>query len=121
MHDHYGFMNTFNETTHVLPEDRGSGRYDGSANTCPYPNTSEKKKQGTVYVVSGSAGALEPQKPDLGLTRLWSRGTTQKFIGGSFYMEVEDNRLDAKFLFNIANSPGFLHHCGSVHDDERCK
>jgi len=27
-------------------------------------------------------------------------GSIQKTIGGSFYMEVEDNRLDAKFLRN---------------------
>ncbi len=100
LHDHYGYMSEFTVPTKVFPEDRGSGRYDGSPNTCPYKNTSEKEKQGTVYVVSGSSGALEPTAPNLGLHPAMVPGTTQKLMGGSFYMEVEDNRLDAKFLLS---------------------
>ncbi|WP_425423188.1 metallophosphoesterase family protein [Spirosoma spitsbergense] len=108
LHDHRGAMSEFamNPSAFRFPEDNGSGRYDGSSSSCPYKNTSEKKKQGTVYVVSGSSGALEPQKPDLGIHSAMVPGTTQKLIGGSFFMEVEDNRLDAKFLLNVANSPG---------------
>ena len=121
LHDHQGAMNTFNEATNVFPEDRGSGRYDGSPNTCPYKNTSEKKKQGTVYVVSGSSGQLEPQKPELTPhPAMVIGGTSHKNKGGSFYMEVEDNRLDAKFIYNISQEAGGLYTIeDQVHNDER--
>jgi hypothetical protein len=103
IHDQTGPMSDFtnNPSAYRYPEDNSSGRYDGSANSCLYKNTSEKKKQGTVYVVSGSAGALE-HNGSLGNHPVMV--STQKLIGGSFFMEVEDNRLDAKFLENKSPS-----------------
>ncbi|QHV94814.1 purple acid phosphatase family protein [Spirosoma endbachense] len=103
IHDQTGPMSDFtnNPSAYRYPEDNSSGRYDGSANSCLYKNTSEKKKQGTVYVVSGSAGALE-HNASLGNHPVMV--STQKLIGGSFFMEVEDNRLDAKFLENKSPS-----------------
>ncbi|MBD2702388.1 metallophosphoesterase family protein [Spirosoma sp. BT702] len=84
--------------------DESNGRYDGSGGSCPYKKTAEKKKQGTVYVVSGSAGALEKIA---GLGNHPAMVYTQKDIGGSFYFEVEDNRLDAKFLQNLNTNPPY--------------
>ncbi len=103
IHDQTGPMSDFvaNPSAYRFAEDNSSGRYDGSANSCLYKNTSEKKKQGTVYVVSGSAGALD-HNAALGNHAVMV--STQKLIGGSFFMEVEDNRLDAKFLQNQAPS-----------------
>lgn len=97
IHDQYGPMADFvsSPSAYRFPEDNTTGRYDGSPNSCLYKNTSEKKKQGTVYVVSGSAGALE-HNAALGDHPVMV--ATQKLVGGSFYFEVEDNRLDAKFI-----------------------
>ncbi|GAB3995386.1 hypothetical protein GCM10028807_35390 [Spirosoma daeguense] len=86
-----------NPSAFRFPGDDSNGRYDGSGGSCPYKKTSEKKKQGTVYIVAGSAGALEKIA---GLGNHPAMVYTQKDIGGSFYFDVEDNRLDAKFLQN---------------------
>ncbi|GAB4032749.1 purple acid phosphatase family protein [Spirosoma gilvum] len=97
LHDQYGPMSDFtaNQSAYIYPEDRGSGRYDGSSNSCAYKNTSAKKKQGTVYVLAGSAGALG-YNPALNPHPVMA--STQRTPGGALYFEVEDNRLDAKFI-----------------------
>ncbi|MBO0938536.1 metallophosphoesterase family protein [Fibrella sp. HMF5335] len=104
IHDHRGPMAEFaaNPANFRYPADASSGRYDGSANSCPYLRKSGKQKQGTVYVVSGSAGQLG-HNAALGNHPVMA--FTEKNVGGSFYMEVEDNRLDAKFI--QANAPTF--------------
>ncbi|GAB4023853.1 hypothetical protein GCM10028773_43070 [Spirosoma koreense] len=103
LHDQYGFMSDFvaNPTAYRFSDDTGSGRYDGSTNSCPYKNTSGKKKQGTVYVVSGSSGAL-------GSTSLSQHPVMLSDIrdkGGSLYFEIEDNRLDARFIQQGTSTP----------------
>jgi acid phosphatase type 7 len=97
IHDHYGPMNDFatNPTAYRYAADAGSGRYDGSAGSCPYTKRGDKSKQSTVYVVSGSAGQ---RNFIAGLGNHPVMAFTQKDLGGSFYMDVEDNRLDAKFI-----------------------
>lgn len=97
LHDQYGPPSDFtaNPGAYRFPEDNGTGRYDGSDNSCTYKSTSEKKKQGTVYVVAGSSGALG-YNPTLEVHPVMV--STQRLAGGSFYFEVEDNRLDAKFI-----------------------
>ncbi|MBO0931322.1 purple acid phosphatase family protein [Fibrella aquatilis] len=104
IHDHRGPMAEFaaSPANFRYPADASSGRYDGSANSCPYLRKSAKQKQGTVYVVSGSAGQLGKIA---GLGNHPVMAFTEKNVGGSFYMEVEDNRLDAKFI--QANAPSF--------------
>ncbi len=104
IHDQRGPMANFAATpaAYRYPTDASSGRYDGSANSCPYLRKSAKQKQGTVYVVSGSAGQLS-HIAALGNHPVMA--FTEKNVGGSFYMEVEDNRLDAKFI--QANAPSF--------------
>lgn len=102
LHDQYGPMSEFaaNPGNYRFAGDESSGRYDGSPNSCAYKNTSAKAKQGTVYVVSGSAGQLGGG--NLGLHPVMAY--TQKQRGGSFYLDIEDNRLDARFL--QTSSPG---------------
>ncbi|MVM37462.1 metallophosphoesterase [Spirosoma sp. HMF3257] len=97
LHDQYGPLSdyTSNPDAYRFPDDTGTGQYDGTVNSCPYRSTSEKKKQGTVYVVAGSAGALG-YNPFLSPHP--AMVSTQRLTGGSFYFEVEDNRLDAKFI-----------------------
>ena len=110
IHDQYDTLahsNTININNHRFPGDESTGRYDGSTGSCAYKNTSEKKKQGTIYVVSGSAGAFEISK--LGPHPVMVTDTSLRSKGGSFFMEVEDNRLDAKFLqasTRTLNPPG---------------
>jgi hypothetical protein len=120
IHDQYGPMSQYpgNETTYRFPGDDSSGQYDGSTNSCPYKNTSEKKKQGTVYVVTGSSGALEYNNvvsKNLGDHPVMFTNNNKKYkgVGGSFYMEVEDNRLDARFLQNVETVPGSFTNVGS--------
>ena len=97
LHDQYGPASDFsaNPSAYRYPEDNGTGSYDGSTNSCAYKSTSAKKKQGTVYVVAGSAGALGTVAGS-GIHPVMV--STQRVAGGSFYFEVEDNRLDAKFI-----------------------
>lgn len=105
IHDQYGPMSDFtnNPAAYRFPQHNSTGRYDGSAGSCPYVTTSEKRKQGTVYVVTGSAGAFDPNPtPNTHAVMVKS----EKVIGGSFFLEIEDNRLDAKFIQN--NPPGYV-------------
>jgi acid phosphatase type 7 len=89
-----GFENEFNETLHVLST--SSGKYDGSTNSCPYHKKSDNSIKGTVYAVAGSAGKVggwQPNYPHNALPFIQT-GT----LGGSMYLEVEKNRLDAFFV-----------------------
>ena len=76
-----------------------SAKYDGSANSCPYFTIDSATTHGTVYVVAGSAGQIgggtNAQFP-LFYYRNYS-GTSGGEVG-ILYLEVEDNRLDAKFV-----------------------
>ena len=97
IHDHTGPMSQFaaNPDAFRYAADASTGRYDGSANSCPYRRSGSKRKQGTLYVVSGSAGQLGFIP---GLGNHPAMAFTQKQAGGSFYFELEANRLDAKFI-----------------------
>ncbi|QDK79105.1 metallophosphoesterase [Spirosoma sp. KCTC 42546] len=97
IHDQYGPSSDFtsNPDAYRFQKDNSTGRYDGSANSCLYKSSSAKKKQGTVYVVAGSAGALG-YNPYVGPHPVMV--STERLAGGSFYFDVEDNRLDAKFI-----------------------
>jgi hypothetical protein len=82
----------FSVGTHAVTS--SSGKYDGSANSCAYQTPSGKVNHGTVYVVSGSAGASG------GVQANYPHNALPFAIndGGMFYFEVDDNRLDAKFI-----------------------
>jgi predicted phosphodiesterase len=91
--NHYGMEPTFSPILHQITA--SSGKYDGSANSCPINLTTQKTKHGTVYVVSGSSGQVG------GASNGWTHDAmiySENQIGGVFYFEVEDNRLDAFFL-----------------------
>lgn len=82
---------SFNAGTHALST--SSATYTSGA-TCPYVYNSSPANHGTVYVVSGSAGASGTMNAGFGT------GPMPYALndGGVFYFEVEDNRLDAKML-----------------------
>ncbi|MGC4035173.1 MAG: metallophosphoesterase family protein [Chitinophagaceae bacterium] len=88
---HYGMEGTFDTTSFAVST--SSGKDNGSNNSAPYI-THKGAYHGTVYVVAGSAGAS-------GSTQAGYPHNAMPFSvndGGAFYFEVEDNRLDAKFL-----------------------
>ena len=90
--NYYGTEATFNVATHTASS--SSAKYDGSANSCPYLIAPGKVNHGTVYVVAGSAGAS-------GGTQSGYPHNALPFAfndGGMLYLEVEGNRLDAKFI-----------------------
>ena len=83
---------SFSKAAHVV--DTSSGHYDGARGACPYTTTSAKVAHGTVYLVAGSAGA------DGAIQAGWPHKALPfaQDDGGMLYFEVEDNRLDAKFI-----------------------
>ena len=93
MKGHYGIESTFDANVHHLSQ--STGRYDGSANSCTYLKDSLHGLEGAVYVVSGSAGQLGGQQAAWPHNAMTYSNSTQ---GGSFIIEVDGSRLDAKFL-----------------------
>lgn len=89
---HYGNEASFNKAAHTA--DSSSGKYDGTTNSCPYTVPSGRVEHGTVYVVTGSAGA------DGGVQAGYPHNALPFSIddGGMFYIDIKNNRLDAKFL-----------------------
>lgn len=76
-----------------------SAKYDNSANSCPYTYNSGKTNHGTVYVVAGSAGA------DGGTMSGYPHNALpfSQDDGGMLYFEIDNNRLDAKFIRRDGN------------------
>lgn len=91
---HYGLESTFVDSIHNISS--SSALYDGSTNSCPYIKSTESAvNEGVVYVVAGSAGKLG------GITTGWPHNAmyySTDTVGGSLYLEVNNNRLDAKFI-----------------------
>jgi hypothetical protein len=82
----------FNAALHTASQ--SSAKYDNSTNSCPYTYASGKTQHGTVYVVAGSAGA------DGGVKANYPHNAFpfSQDDGGMLYFEVDNNRLDAKFI-----------------------
>ncbi|HSR39312.1 MAG TPA: metallophosphoesterase [Phnomibacter sp.] len=90
--DYFGNEASFNLATHAVTS--SSGQYNGTANSCAYTTANGQVNHGTVYVVSGSAGASGSTQAGYPHNAMpWSLND-----GGMFYFEVDDNRLDAKFI-----------------------
>lgn len=86
-----GSWASFNAGTHAVST--SSATYTSNI-TCPYIYNSSPANHGTVYVVSGSAGASGTMNSGFGTGPM----PIALDDGGVFYFEVEDNRLDAKML-----------------------
>ncbi len=94
MKGHYGTEPTFNANIHNLSQ--SSGRYNGSPNSCTYLKDSLHTLDGTVYVLSGSAGQLGGQQSSFPHEAM--RGYSDATNGGSLVLEIEGSRLDAKWI-----------------------
>ncbi|OQP59556.1 hypothetical protein A3860_37215 [Niastella vici] len=91
LNGYYGNESSFSLSTST--KSRSSGKYDGSSNSCPFV-TAAGGNHGTVYVVSGSSGAsgtIQSGYPHNAMP--WSIND-----GGMTYIEVQENRLDMKFI-----------------------
>lgn len=85
----------FNAATHTATGNTQNAKYDGTANSCAYDYNSGKYDHGTVYVVSGSSGQVGGTSSGYPHNAMYYSNATN---GGSFYFEVDSNRLDAKFI-----------------------
>ncbi len=90
MKGNFGLENTFNVATHNLST--ASGKYDGVGNSCLYV---KNLPGGTVYTVAGSAGQLGGSQGSYPHAAMYYSNVSD---GGSLILEIEDNRLDSKWL-----------------------
>jgi hypothetical protein len=93
MRGHYGMESSFDSTIHHLST--SSALYDSSDNSCPYIKDSVSNFQGTVYVVSGSAGQLGGTTAGYPHDAMYYSNATN---GGAMMLEVLGNRMDAKWI-----------------------
>ena len=85
----------FDPAQHTATGNTQNGKYDFTANSCAYTYESGQHNHGSVYVVSGSAGQIGGSASGYPLNSTHYSNNTN---GGSFYFEVDSNRLDAKFI-----------------------
>jgi hypothetical protein len=93
MKGHYGGESTFSSSTHNLSN--STANYDGTAGSCPYVKSSASSYNGTVYVVAGSAGSLGGTQASWPHSAMHYSNSTD---GGSLAIEIDQNRLDAKWI-----------------------
>ncbi|MBO0939838.1 metallophosphoesterase [Fibrella sp. HMF5335] len=87
--NHRDLSATFNKRT--MATDTSTGRYDGSANSCPIV----QKDGSLIYIVNGSGGALGGRAPNYPHKAMVYSYTDE---GGSMLFDVAENRLDAQWL-----------------------
>jgi acid phosphatase type 7 len=91
---HYGLEETYNQKTHGVST--STGRYDNSKDSCPYIKDSKvPDNEGIIYVVNGTGGSSGGTQPSYPHDAMVYSLTNQ---GGSLALEIEGNRLDAKFI-----------------------
>ncbi len=92
MKGYYGKEADFDATKYNLSS--STALYDGSKNSAPYLK-SKTNTNGTVYVVSGSAGALGGHK------ETWPHDAmyySNNELGGAVMLEIKGNQLDLKWI-----------------------
>jgi guanyl-specific ribonuclease Sa len=91
---HYGLSNTFDTATMAISS--SSGKYDGSPNSTPYIKNSTDARNGIVYALTGSSGQTT------GATSSGYPHHAMQYSNitdpGCMVIEIEDNRLDAKWI-----------------------
>jgi acid phosphatase type 7 len=94
MKGHYGMEATYNPKLHAASN--SNGRYDGTNESCPYIKDSKKlENEGIIYVIAGTGASnygAQPSYPHDAM--VYSNNQN----AGSLYLEIEGNRLDAKFV-----------------------
>jgi hypothetical protein len=93
MKGHYGKEATFDANVHN--KSQSSGVYDGSNNSCPYQKNVNKGLDGTVYVVTGSAGKVGGAQVGYPHNAMHYANATN---AGALALSIKEGRLDAKFI-----------------------
>jgi methionine-rich copper-binding protein CopC len=93
LNGHYDVESTFNPATHALST--SSAKYNGTANSCIYIKNPTDVRNGIVFVVAGSAGQLDGTSSGYPHNAMYYSDVSN---GGAFFFEVEQNRLDAKWV-----------------------
>lgn len=93
LNGYYGAENTFSIASHALSA--SSAKYDGSANSCTYIKNAAAVRNGIVYAVVGSAGQLGGTSTGYPHDAMYYSNAVN---GGTLYFEVENNRLNAKWI-----------------------
>lgn len=118
--DEITFTSALHNNPSIIPGTNSFANSNGKFTvypSCPYIKSSTNTiNEGVVYVVTGSAGQRQPTthlNPTDGITlkghkalngasfstpTATNRGTIEDTQGGSFYLEIQSNRLDAKFI-----------------------
>ncbi len=89
-----GFTDSWNNFNPLLHAKNTSSAEYINSSSCPYTYNSNTTNHGTVYIVAGSTGAS-------GNVQAGFKTQAMPYAvndGGVFYVEVEDNRLDAKMI-----------------------
>ncbi len=86
---------SFDPSLHTATGNLQNGKYDFTANSCAYTYNSGKNNHGSVYIVAGSAGQVGGSAAGYPHNAMYYSNNTN---GGSFYFEIDSNRLDAKFI-----------------------
>ena len=90
---HYDVESTFNPALHAVST--SSAKYNGTANSCIYTKNGTDVVNGIVYAVVGSAGQLGGTTAGYPHDAMYYSDVTN---GGTLFFEVENNRLDAKWI-----------------------
>jgi len=90
---HYGLENTFDTSAMALST--SSAAYDGTPNSCPYIKNSNAARNGIVYAVVGSSGYIGGTAPGYPHNAMEISNAVNS---GAMVIEIEDNRLDAKWV-----------------------
>ncbi|MEO6670641.1 MAG: metallophosphoesterase family protein [Ferruginibacter sp.] len=91
---HYGLESSFSATSQALST--SSAKYDGSANSCPYTKSNTDTRNGIVFVVAGTAGQnADGSSSGYPHNAMYYSNVSN---GGSLFLEIEKNRLDAKWI-----------------------
>src|SRR6478752_1804888 len=92
MNGHFGLEASFDAPTHNLST--STALYDGSTNSCPYIKDPATNR-GTVYVVSGSSGALGRRQATYPHDAMYYSNAD---LGGASMIEVTENKFELKWI-----------------------
>jgi hypothetical protein len=90
---HYGLESTFSFEQHALSS--SSGKNDGTSNSCPYIKNAGDPLNGIVFAVVGSSGIVGGSATGYPHNAMYYSNIT---TGGAIVLEIENNRLDAKWI-----------------------
>lgn len=93
LNGHTGLASDYKAWKHRLSSSKG--KYDGSANSCPYVKSNDLNAKGTVYITLGTSGQRGTAQVDFPYPAMVTSKTN---LAGSLILEVIGNRMDASWV-----------------------